>query len=121
MSVWDENAEALHGLSIDRLNRDGLQPGEVCDRLCEALDGFDVYSDAPDWDEYWMMRLFDAAGRRVSIKLFDFAQLMPMLQQSEKAELLLMAELHGARRHRAADDALYLQLLYRLTHPAAST
>ncbi|MCA8887950.1 MAG: hypothetical protein KDA46_03905 [Parvularculaceae bacterium] len=118
VTVWDENAEALHGLSIDRLNREGLQPGDVCDHLCAALEGFEVYSDAPDWDEYWMMRLFDAAGRKGALKLFDFALLMPRMQPSEKEKLLSRAELSGARRHRAADDALYLQSLYRLTHPA---
>ncbi|MEZ5916099.1 MAG: hypothetical protein R3C40_00740 [Parvularculaceae bacterium] len=118
ITVWDVNAGRCTACQSNSSTGKDYNRSDVCDHLCAALEGFEVYSDAPDWDEYWMMRLFDAAGRKVAIKLFDFAKLMPRMQPSEKEKLLLKAELRGARRHRAADDALYLQTLYRLTHAA---
>jgi hypothetical protein len=118
IEAWDKNAEALHGLSLDRLTLEGLTPDEVCAVLTKALEGCAVYSDAPDWDEYWMMRLFEAAGRKTAVNLQDFTRLMPPLDPAEKQRLVKKADLTSPRRHRAADDARYLQALYRLAMDA---
>lgn len=65
-SRWHGGATAAHGLTLDDLLRDGRDVTAVCDRLDAALSGWDIASDtgAGDWDDDWLMMLYDAAGRR---------------------------------------------------------
>lgn len=116
MSAWDPAAERLHGISLDRLEREGVEASRASAAIADALGGCAVYSDAPDWDAYWMMRLFAAAGRRMPFVVREFSRLMPALSNDVKAEILRAADARAPRRHRAADDARHLQTLYRLAH-----
>lgn len=112
--AWDADAQRLHGLKRDQLLRDGVPAPEVCRALNAAFDGVRVYSDAPDWDGFWLFRLFAAAGVRQGFTLLDFGRLVrPLLGRGEQAILARAARL-APRRHRAADDARHLQVLYRL-------
>ncbi len=114
MDQWDPKAERLHGVTPRMLSDLGVGVAQACDRLSAALDGCAVYSDAPDWDGFWLMRLFDAAGRKSTILLRDFGSLMPALGPAEKAALISKADRLAPRRHRAAEDALHLVTIYRL-------
>ncbi|HNS85497.1 MAG TPA: hypothetical protein PKH09_01260, partial [Parvularculaceae bacterium] len=73
------------------------------------------YSDAPDWDSFWMMRLFDAAARKSAIRIRDFSTLMAPLAPEKKAQLLSQADRQAPRRHRAGEDALHLVAVFRLS------
>ena len=115
MDDWNPRAEKLHGISPKMLSDLGVSAEQACDRATSALSGFSVYSDAPDWDLFWMMRLFDAAGRKCPIRILDFSSLMPPLSPSQKSDLLSQADRQAPRRHRAAEDALHLVTLYRLS------
>ncbi|MEK7266158.1 MAG: hypothetical protein AAB227_08675 [Pseudomonadota bacterium] len=114
MDAWDPRAERLHGISPKMLSDLGVNASVACDRLTKALGGFDVYSDAPDWDGYWLMRLFDVASRKSPIRLKDFISLMPSVSADQKSALLARADKEAPRRHRAGEDALHLASLYRL-------
>lgn len=114
MEQWDPKAERLHGVTPKMLSDLGVGVAHACDRLSAALDGCAIYSDAPDWDGFWLMRLFDAAGRKSTIKLHDFGALMPNLGAAEKAALISKADRLAPRRHRAGEDALHLVTIYRL-------
>jgi len=114
MDAWDERAEALHGVTLSMLSDLGVHPVRACERMSAALAGREVYSDAPDWDSFWMMRLYAAAGRQCDIRLLDFSRVMPHLEADEKAALIARADRMAPRRHRAAEDALHLQTLWRL-------
>ncbi len=114
MDHWDPKAERLHGVTPKMLSDLGVDVAQACDRLSAALEGCSVYSDAPDWDGFWLMRLFDAAGRKSTIKLRDFGPLMPDLNAAEKAALIGKADRLAPRRHRAAEDVLHLVTIYRL-------
>ncbi len=112
--AWDSRAEALHGLTRARLEEEGVETRAACMALNEAFDGAKVYSDAPDWDGFWLFRLFSAAGVRQSFSILDYGRLIrPLLGQGQGALLERAARL-APRRHRAADDARHLQVLYRL-------
>lgn len=119
MDEWDPKAEKLHGISPKMLSDLGIGAAAACDRMSAALAGCAVYSDAPDWDSFWLMRLFDAAGRRPAFRLKDFTALMPLLEPAQKAELLARADRLAPRRHRAAEDALHLHTVYSLAMNAA--
>jgi len=114
MEAWDPRAERLHGISPRTLTDLGRDPAEACERIEAALAGRAVYSDAPDWDGFWMLRLFQAAGRRCEIRLLDFARAMPALTEPEKTRLLQQADRLAPRRHRASEDALHLLTIHRL-------
>lgn len=112
--AWDANAERLHGLNRMVLERDGKSARDVCNSMNAALAGADVFSDAPDWDGFWLFRLFSAGGVRQAFALKDFGRLLRPLAGARENDLLRRASALAPRRHRAAADALHLRTLYRL-------
>lgn len=120
MDQWDPKAERLHGISPKMLSDLGVGVGVACDRLFAAVGDCAVYSDAPDWDGFWLMRLYDAAGRKAQVTLLDFGALMPALSPIERTALIHRADRLAPRRHRASEDALHLVTIYRLATGAAA-
>jgi hypothetical protein len=55
---WDDEAEQIHGIDRDRLQRNGWETSYVRQRLHEDLADRTVYSDAARFDELWLERLF---------------------------------------------------------------
>jgi len=112
--AWDDEAEALHGLSREQLHREGAPVAEACKVINSALDGCEVYSDAPDWDAFWLYRLFGAAKMKPLFSLRSFADLVRPLINGCENELFRRANEIAPRMHRAAADALHLQTVYRM-------
>ncbi len=119
-SGWDPAAEALHGISRQSLEQDdfALPVEVVCKRLTAALSAYEVFSDAPDWDGFWLGRLYAAIDEKPPFKLLDFSLLMPPLDADPREELFVRADALAPRQHRAGADALHLQTLYRLAQNA---
>lgn len=117
--AWDSRAESLHGISREALMRDGVDIKDACGRLNAALSGVKVYSDAPDWDGFWLFRLFSASGVRQAFQIQDFGRLVRPLAGVREEALLARAARIAPRRHRARADALHLQALYRLAAESA--
>jgi len=114
-SAWDPKAEALHGVSRDDLKNLGAPPQQVCSALNVALSGVKVYSDAPDWDGFWLYRLFQAAKMRQAFELWDFRDLFARLSPHAMREAALKAAVIAPHRHRASDDVLHMQTLFALS------
>lgn len=112
--AWEEGAEALHGISRDDLRRDGVSIREVCTALNQALAEAEVFSDAPDWDGFWLIRLFTAGGVRQEFSIHDYAKLVSPIIADQGKEILARAAHLAPRRHRAGADVTHLQTLYRL-------
>lgn len=112
--AWEKSAEEIHHISMDMLLRDGLPPLEVALVLNAALADADVYSDAPDYDGFWLYRLFEAAGVRANFKLFDLNDLLSPLVTSSPRELVAQATEREPHTHRAAQDVRHMQVLYEL-------
>jgi hypothetical protein len=121
---WDEAAERIHGLSRDRLEREGEPHEAVARRMVEVLSGHDLYASAPSWDGQWLSRLLRAAGLpRHALRLGDTedVQRIAALEELERLGVPVEARtglagqvLEAARRaeegagppaHRALDDA----------------
>jgi hypothetical protein len=121
---WDAEAETMHGISRELLNKHGRPAREVAEQLNELLLYKLVYSDAWGHDQSWLALLFDVAGLP---RRFRVESLRCLLKEghldywhTEKT-----AALHSLKnvRHRASNDALVLQrtLLGTLTRqPRAS-
>jgi hypothetical protein len=117
-SDWDPAAEAIHGLTRERLEREGTSHDEVARRMVETLAQHDLYASAPSWDGKWLSVLLRSAGfPRHTLRLRDTE-----VAQRDSAEAILgpgfatgtveeiMAEVHAAGEarpvaHRAVDDA----------------
>ena len=114
-AAWDPKAEALHGVAREELARAGAAPEDVCDALNGALSGVRVYSDAPDWDGFWLYRLYQAARMRQAFELWDFRDLFAHLTFDQINDARAQASAVAPHRHRAAADVLHMQTLFAMT------
>lgn len=57
MAAWTPEAEAIHGISLETLERDGLPAEQVARWFVAATRGRRVVSDAPEFDERWLQHL----------------------------------------------------------------
>jgi hypothetical protein len=118
---WDPAAEALHGLSRERLEAEGEPHDRVARRALEALHSHEVYVSAPSWDGKWMSVLLRAAGLpRHALRLkssgdahrqaaIDILRGRVPAGEVEPLAAALVAEAHCLQRdpprHRALADA----------------
>lgn len=121
---WDEGAERIHGISRERLEREGEPHGAVARRMVEALSGHGLFASAPSWDGQWLSRLLRASGLpRHALRLRDtdeaqLAAAAAVLDQAgvppDSRQAMIQAVLTAARRedeaqgapaHRALEDA----------------
>ena len=114
LDAWDEKAEALHGVSQSVLLKKGLEPEQICLALNEALKDKKVYSDAPDWDGFWLYRLFKATKIRQAFELSDFQEFFSDMEMDEIDALRNEASRLAPHNHRATDDVLHMRMLHRL-------
>ena len=120
---WDEEAEAVHGISRATLEAEGEAHDAVAKRMLQALSGHTLYASAPSWDGKWLSVLLRAAGLpRHALRLKDSeeaqqelaaAQLRPVLDApalgASVARIIARVERSVDRRsirHRALDDAV---------------
>lgn len=120
LSAWEKSAEELHGIPPDKLIREGTPVLEAALVLNAAFANAEVYSDAPDYDGYWLYRLYEAAGVRANFRLNDFAELIRPLASSTPKELVGRAHKLEPHTHRAAQDVRHLQTIYRLAMEEAA-
>ncbi|SHF76351.1 hypothetical protein SAMN02745148_03477 [Modicisalibacter ilicicola DSM 19980] len=114
---WDPKAELLHGLSRNRLQREGHPVIEVARWLNDELSVPGIaYSDSWGYDNTWLSLLFHHAGMLPSFRLEALRRLLneAQLARWEDAKEALIQE-RGIQRHRAGDDARLLQLIYLRT------
>ncbi len=112
---WSRDAEALHGVAHKTLLKEGGEPKQVCEALNAALADKTVYSDAPDWDGFWLYRLFQAGQVRQRFALHNLGALFDLTPPEKMDALVAEAERVAPRRHRAAPDVLHMRALYELT------
>ncbi|WP_136249282.1 hypothetical protein [Halomonas borealis] len=114
---WDPKAELLHGISRNRLAREGYPVREVARWLNDELVEVGVaYSDSWGYDNTWMSLLFHHAGMLPAFRLEALRRLLgeaQLIRWSETKEAIIAER--GIQRHRAGEDALLLQLTYQRT------
>jgi hypothetical protein len=112
---WAPEAEALHGLSREQIEREGLPVQQVLAELTEAAQGCEVYADA-DLDAFWLETLAQAARARATFPVRYLGELLVELGITRPQVVVALAE--GRRRipreHAARDDALRLAMTLQL-------
>jgi DNA polymerase III epsilon subunit-like protein len=119
--AWDPKAEALHGLSVEKLLVNGVRPRKVVKQLNDILAGCRLYADSP-FDRRWLGMLFDEAGIAPTFELSRLDAYALILRVADGVGLgdrdYTAAERETSRRaprtHRAADDAAHLATLWKL-------
>jgi len=124
---WEPEAQAIHGLSRAYLSEHGKHYRPVAKRLNTILSGKKVYTDAPDFDEFWCSRLFGAANIKCQFTFYDINELLKKLLPCEYWFMDMMTHtMHiqnikeqarkncGLEAHRASNDVAYLIELYKL-------
>lgn len=106
---WTAEAETLHGLSRDRIFREGLPADQVFHELENAVWGRRLIADSLI-DQYWMNVLAHAAGVESPPQIGHVAALFDELAVDERciAAAVAQADSLGVVRHRAAGDAMWL-------------
>ena len=128
---WSEEAERIHGITLQRLLREGEPHDAVAARMIEQLGGHALYASAPSWDGQWLSRLLRAAGLpRHALRLRDTeeaqaetaAGIIAAAGVPEQQRPALIADILGAARaafagappaHRALDDARRERAIWR--------
>ena len=119
-SLWDPDAEKLHGISLRQLSREGRSPGEIAARMNKVLAGRTLFADSPVDDERWLQLLFAAAAAdptfstsplKAQVEIASLAITVGLDKdgyRAAKAEVALVSP----KRHRAEADARYLAALW---------
>lgn len=125
---WDDEAQALHGISREQLLREGASAQAVANRILQTLSAHRVYASAPSWDGKWLSVLLRGGGLpRHAMRLIDTAEAHreavaevflggPAQDIEGLARRLADAALAGFEappRHRALDDAQRELALWR--------
>jgi DNA polymerase III epsilon subunit-like protein len=118
---WTEEAQNLHGISYDRLLREGEPVADVANALRQALTGHRVIADS--WiDAYWLETLAAAASTFPPSKIGHISTVFEELGSTTQEIKAAQTELqrHGFRRHRAGDDARWLSALIGILTKAST-
>ncbi len=110
---WQPDAEGLHGISRECLERNGRSVIDVATMLNEGLSKQTVYSDAWGNDRSWIALLFECAEMPQRFKLESLSSILSEEQKAiwhESKEMVIASS--GFTRHRASNDALVLQQTY---------
>lgn len=112
---WSEEAEALHGISREQLQREGLPPEQVLAELAEAVADCQVYADA-DLDAHWLEVLALAVGEPVPFTVQYLGEFLVErgFTRPQVVSALEEAKRQLPREHSARDDASRLALMLRL-------
>lgn len=114
-SDWDPNAEAVHNISQQELIEKGLPAWHIAHRMNETLHGKTLYSDAPEFDGFWLERLFAHHNDEPRFELRHFDSLFPQVSPNHIAAQSELARYSVfGRQHRAAHDVQFLIELYQL-------
>ena len=112
---WSEEAEALHGISREMLESEGLPPAQVVAEMRDFVRDCQVYADA-GLDEYWLEVLCHAIGAPLPFPVHYLGELMV---ERGFTRPQVVAALEEAKRrlpdeHLAREDAKRLALVVRL-------
>ena len=105
---WNECSAKVHNIPRKQLFEEGIFADELAQKLNVELNGLIVYSDAPEYEQFWLSRLYEAASINIS---FDIEHLFHIfIQHQHKYFYDYKKELRTeVIAHRAGNDAFVLQ------------
>ena len=109
---WTAEAQAVHGLTLAQVQREGLPVDAVLDRLVAAMDGHRAVADSVI-DQYWLETLARAAGESAPFLIDHVSILLDEYGAGERriAAAVAHADACYPVRHRAGSDAAWLSAM----------
>jgi hypothetical protein len=109
-TYWSDQAEQIHGITMDMLKAKGKPVATVSSELNAFLSGETCYSDAWVQDKAWLSKLFFSAKVSMGFTLSPLESLMTEQQHEiwDEQKKRTMIELN-LTRHRASTDAYIIQ------------
>jgi hypothetical protein len=106
---WTDEAQSLHGLTREQLDRDGLPVDRVIGELTAAVGDTRVIADSY-LDATWLGTLADAAGTGPPISIGHIEEVIDQLGAADAdiARAQALANARSVLRHRAGGDAQWL-------------
>ncbi len=124
-TYWSIEAEHLHRIKHEELNKNGISIHEACDRLDAVLSGSHIYSDAPYYERQWLDKLYDTAGRKRPFTVKGISDIKKIYRnfelndgQSNYERFMEQAFKELGDQHRATVDVKALMRAYQLCHEA---
>ena len=110
---WDEEAEALHGITQSQLHQYGNHPIDVCHELNEFVGQATMHSDGWVVDQPWLSKLYASAGIAMTFRLSPLESLLreQHILRWDDVKKDVVRE-YGGSRHRASVDAMIIQQTY---------
>lgn len=110
---WSKDAQSLHGITKQYLAEKGKEPQFVVDQMEQRLNGKVLLTDAPDWDSFWIRRLYESVNKECS---FEFGNAIDLFNKIEPYNHIYKSQARklAGHKHRAASDVKYLVSLYHL-------
>jgi len=107
---WTSEAQSLHGLTRDRLEREGLPVERVIAELAEAVGDRPVIADSY-LDAEWLATLAAAAGVSPPLRIGHVEEVIDRLgaRDAQIAQAQALADAAAFTRHRASGDAQWLR------------
>ena len=131
---WSAEAEAIHGISREQLDKEGVEVSIIVDEMVATLADMDLCASAPSWDGKWLSALLRAAGHprhelrlRKSDEAFRDvakAELGSTISEEDQADLVnaVIARTEPADpAHRALPDALLELERWKLVRAEAAS
>lgn len=106
---WTEEAQALHHITPDLLDREGLSVDIVCAQLAEAVAGCRVIADS-HLDAAWLNILANAAGAPLPFKIEHIEAFIDKIgaRVEDVSVACSILDAESFVRHRAGEDARWL-------------
>ncbi|MEJ2611355.1 MAG: exonuclease domain-containing protein [Candidatus Thiodiazotropha sp.] len=104
---WDDSAEAMHGISRELLQKEGINAATVVQELNKFLarSTEPLYSDAAYWDVDWIDTLYFSVNQKRNFYINSLLDLLDNQQQTRfKQKRKRLADSGRFQQHRAAQD-----------------
>ena len=110
---WSREAQSLHGITKQYLSEKGKEPEFIVEQMEKKLRGKRLLTDAPDWDGFWVRRLYESVNKKCDLEFGDAVELFHDLEPYHYI-YHSQARKSAGHAHRAASDVKYLVEIYIL-------
>ena len=110
---WSREAQSLHGITKQYLSEKGKEPEFIVEQMEKKLKGKRLLTDAPDWDEFWVRRLYESVSVKCELEFGNAVELFHDLEPYHSVYQSQARKIAG-HAHRAESDVKYLLEMYRL-------
>lgn len=118
--AWDEQAQQIHGITLETVMAEGRTPAEVLSHMNTTLAGRELFADSP-FDFAWLQQLFATTDLEpafelrvmLSSALCDRLAVLHNFDANEYAAIKAATAKTSPITHRADADARYWAHLWR--------